>query len=168
MLIHILLAVVAQEYQRTEISMWVHEINLKCGGSGRIFSFIPWLAQCEKKILNYFRMLADKFFELIKLLPLKKKDTNYCKSISSADRVAVIPLPSLSAIMPHCHPSESLSKLASSGSENQHLMCRTESSPIQCGLVRLPAFQVWLTMLLRAVRFRSNPVCALPKCSTID
>lgn len=36
--VDIFLAVVGHEYQRTEISMWVHEIRLKRGG---IFSFIP-------------------------------------------------------------------------------------------------------------------------------
>lgn len=40
----ILLAVVAHEYQKTERSTWVHEINLKRGEVGGVFSFIPRLA----------------------------------------------------------------------------------------------------------------------------
>lgn len=80
----ILLAVVAHEYQRTERSMWVHEIKFKCGEVGEYFHLFPDLLYGKKKFFKYFRTLADKFFKIAELLPLKKKDTNYCKPISPA------------------------------------------------------------------------------------
>lgn len=87
----ILLAVVAHEYQRTEKSMWVHEIKFKRGDVGEYFHLFPDLLYSKKKFVKYFRTLSDKFFKIAELLPLKKKDTHYCKPISPAERLAVTP-----------------------------------------------------------------------------
>lgn len=87
----ILLAVVAHEYQRTERSMWVHEIKFKCGEVGEYFNLFHDLLYGKKKFFKYFRTLADKFFKIAELWPLKKKDTNYCKPISPAEQLAVTP-----------------------------------------------------------------------------
>lgn len=56
---------------------------------GEYFHLFPDLLNDEKKFFKYFRMSADKFFELVELLLLEKKDTNYRKSVSPAERLAV-------------------------------------------------------------------------------
>lgn len=71
--------------------MWVHEIKFKRGEVGEYFHLFPDLLYGKKKFVKYFRTLADKFFKIAELLPLKKKDTNYCKPISPAERLAVTP-----------------------------------------------------------------------------
>lgn len=71
--------------------MWVHEIKFKRGKVGEYFHLFPDLLYGKKKFVKYFRTLADKFFKIAELLPLKKKDTNYCKLISPAERLAVTP-----------------------------------------------------------------------------
>lgn len=67
------------------------KLNLNVVKWENIFIYSLTCSKARRNFSNILERLADKFFKIAELLPLKKKDTNYCKPISPAERLAVTP-----------------------------------------------------------------------------
>lgn len=126
----ILLAVVAHEYQRTERSMWVHEIKFKRGEVGEYFHLFPDLLYGKKKFFKYFRTLADR-----RALTAQEKGHKllqaYFSSLATSSNTSLPhqaqPLPTVSSLLTTCLAGHR-------NSERWHLTCRAEAAPIQCAV----------------------------------
>lgn len=84
-----MIALACLEIEKQNRRFWVHEINLKRDVFGEFVNLFPDLLRDDQKFFKYFRLSQEKFFELVKILPLKRQDTNFRKSISPEERLAV-------------------------------------------------------------------------------
>lgn len=86
----LLLADEEEELQQNRRQIWTHPINLRRPELGEFNTLFPDLLNDEQRFFKFFRMSANKFFELVNTLPgLQKQETNYRKSISPMERLAV-------------------------------------------------------------------------------
>lgn len=124
-----LLAVVAHEYQRTEKSMWVHEINLKPDCAWVYFHLFPDLLNDEKTFFKFCRTLADKFMSVSSSYSSRKRT----QSTSQATSCNFSPLTKCNHSPPPPFGISLKTYLAGQRAlEHQHLSCRAEPAPIQC------------------------------------
>lgn len=79
----------AEREERARRRFWVHEINLKRETYGEFHHLFPDLLADDEKFFKYFRMSSVKFYELLKMLPIRKQNTNFRKAISPEERLAV-------------------------------------------------------------------------------
>lgn len=85
----VVVAFACHEQEKLERRYWIHEINLKREEHGEFHHLFPDLLRDEERFFKYFRMSSGKFLNLLKMLPLRKMDTNFRKSVSPAERLAV-------------------------------------------------------------------------------
>ncbi|KAL4143224.1 hypothetical protein QTP88_005581 [Uroleucon formosanum] len=84
------IAVIAEEEEKREKRLWVHNINLKREEHLEFLTLFPDLLQDEANFFKYCRMSLEKCFELLNMLPqLQKQDTTFRRCIPPDERLAI-------------------------------------------------------------------------------
>ena len=80
-----------EEKEKSERRYWVHPINTKREADGEYETLVPELKLYPERFYTYFRMGEEQFeYILEKVTPLlKKKTTNYRKTICTEQRLVV-------------------------------------------------------------------------------
>jgi hypothetical protein len=71
--------------------MWVHPTDIKRPEFGIFSHLYPDLLEDEEKFHGFFRLNIEQFYRLLQLVgeEIRKQNTNYRRSISPEERLAI-------------------------------------------------------------------------------